>query len=123
MGLVEVGFAAVDDDGRFTLGERLIGLTNADADAIAATFASALRQVAEATGETVDLSVLRGGQMWFIDQIESGHRLRAVSRWACGSVARHGQRQGCARTAGRSKSDRHARSDRPATRHAGSGRN
>lgn len=77
--LVEVGFAAVDDDGRFTLGERLIGLTNADADAIAATFASALRQVAEATGETVDLSVLRGGQMWFIDQIESGHRLRAVS--------------------------------------------
>ena len=79
MALVEVGFAAVDDDGRFTLGERLIGLTNADADAIAATFASALRQVAEATGETVDLSVLRGGQMWFIDQIESGHRLRAVS--------------------------------------------
>lgn len=79
VGLVEVGFAAVDDDGRFTLGERLIGLTNADAGAITATFASALRQVAEATGETVDLSVLRGGQMWFIDQIESGHRLRAVS--------------------------------------------
>jgi hypothetical protein len=27
----------------------------------------------------VDLSVLRAGQMWFIDQIESAHRLRAVS--------------------------------------------
>ncbi|PRC54879.1 IclR family transcriptional regulator, partial [Mycobacterium sp. ITM-2017-0098] len=35
--------------------------------------------VARATGETVDLSVLRGRQMWFIDQIESAHRLRAVS--------------------------------------------
>lgn len=79
VGLVEVGFATIDDDGRFSLGERLIGLTNADAATIAATFAPLLKQVADATGETVDLSVLRGGQMWFIDQIESAHRLRAVS--------------------------------------------
>jgi DNA-binding IclR family transcriptional regulator len=43
------------------------------------TFRPILERVAEATGETVDLSVLRGDQMWFIDQIESAHRLRAVS--------------------------------------------
>lgn len=79
MGLVEVGFATVDSDGKFSLGERLIGLTSADAGTITAAFASLLKQVAGATGETVDLSVLRGRQMWFIDQIESAHRLRAVS--------------------------------------------
>ncbi|AKK30148.1 IclR family transcriptional regulator [Mycobacterium sp. EPa45] len=79
VGLVEVGFAAVDDDGRIVLGDRLLGLANADAAHIASAFRSTLERVAEATGETVDLSVCRGGQMLFIDQIESPHRLRAVS--------------------------------------------
>lgn len=79
VGLVEVGFAAVDDDGRIVLGERLLGLANADAAHITAAFRPTLERVAEATGETVDLSVYRGGQMLFIDQIESPHRLRAVS--------------------------------------------
>jgi DNA-binding IclR family transcriptional regulator len=32
-----------------------------------------------ATGETVDLSVLRSGQMVFLDQVQGSHRLRAVS--------------------------------------------
>lgn len=77
--LVEVGFAAVDDDGRIVLGDRLLGLANADAAPIAAAFRPTLERVAEATGETVDLSVYRGSQMLFIDQIESRHRLRAVS--------------------------------------------
>ncbi len=37
-------------------------------------------RVARATdGENVDLSVLRGQRMWFVDQIESSYRLRAVS--------------------------------------------
>ena len=31
------------------------------------------------TGETVDLSTLRGGQMVFLDQVQGSHRLRAVS--------------------------------------------
>jgi DNA-binding IclR family transcriptional regulator len=31
------------------------------------------------TGETVDLSSLRGGQMVFLDQVQGSHRLRAVS--------------------------------------------
>jgi len=79
VGLVEVGFAAVDDDGRIILGDRLLGLANADAAHITTAFRSTLDRVAEATAETVDLSVYRGGQMLFIDQIESPHRLRAVS--------------------------------------------
>lgn len=79
VGLTEVGFACVDDDGRIALGERLLGLGSADAAQIAVTFRPAMERVAEVTGETVDLSVLRAGQMWFIDQIESAHRLRAVS--------------------------------------------
>ena len=71
VGLVEVGYAAVDDGGRILLGDRLLGLGTADATHLAAQFRPALEAIAAATGETVDLSVLRGNQMWFIDQIES----------------------------------------------------
>jgi DNA-binding IclR family transcriptional regulator len=78
-GLVEIGFAKTDENGRFDLGPRILGLTNADGSQLAARFRPTLETVAAATGETVDLSVLRGSQMWFIDQIESRHRLRAVS--------------------------------------------
>lgn len=77
--LVDVGFAAVDEDGRYRLGDRLLGLTGADGTHLAARLRPVIERVARATGETVDLSVLRGRQMWFIDQIESAHRLRAVS--------------------------------------------
>lgn len=77
--LADVGFAAVDDDGRYRLGDRLLGLGSADGAHLAAALRPVLDAVASATGETVDLSVLRGRQMWFIDQIESPHRLRAVS--------------------------------------------
>ena len=38
-----------------------------------------LNALMAATGETVDLSVLRGGQMVFLDQVQGSHRLRAVS--------------------------------------------
>ncbi len=79
VGLVEVGFAAVDDQGRFSLGDRLLGLGSADVAGLAALFRPTLEQVATTTEETVDLSVLRGGEMLFIDQLESAHRLRAVS--------------------------------------------
>lgn len=79
VGLGDVGYAAVDDTGRFTLGDRLLGLVDADSAHIAANFRATLQRIADATGETVDLSVLHGGEMWFIDQIESAHRLRAVS--------------------------------------------
>ncbi len=38
-----------------------------------------LQEIMEETGETVDLSVLRGGRMIFLDQVQGVHRLRAVS--------------------------------------------
>jgi DNA-binding IclR family transcriptional regulator len=79
VGLVEVGFASVDEQGRYALGDHLLGLGGADDASLAAMFRPVLQDVAAATGETVDLSVQRGQQMLFIDQIESKHRLRAVS--------------------------------------------
>ena len=77
--LVEVGFAGVDEAGRINLGDRLLALGGADDASLRALFRPTLEQLARATGETVDLSVLRGREMLFIDQIESAHRLRAVS--------------------------------------------
>ena len=77
--LVDTGFAAVDDNGRYHLGDRLLSLAGADGAHLAAVMRPVIEQVSRATGDTVDLSVLRGQQMWFIDQIESSHRLRAVS--------------------------------------------
>ena len=80
VGLVEVGLVSVDTHGRFSLGDRLLGFGSATGAHIAAIFRPTIERVAAATdGETVDLSVLRGQRMWFIDQIESSHRLRAVS--------------------------------------------
>lgn len=79
VGLTDIGFASVDDAGRFALGNRLLGLSGSDHAYIAAAFRPVIERVAEDTGETVDLSVLHGGAMRFIDQIESAHRLRAVS--------------------------------------------
>jgi IclR family transcriptional regulator, acetate operon repressor len=80
VGLVEIGLASVDSHGRFSLGERLLGFGGAAGARIATVFRPTIERVARATdGETVDLSVLRGQRMWFVDQIESTHRLRAVS--------------------------------------------
>jgi IclR family acetate operon transcriptional repressor len=80
VGLVEVGLASVDSRGRFALGERLLGFGGAAGAHIAAIFRPTIERVARTTdGETVDLSILRGQRMWFVDQIESSHRLRAVS--------------------------------------------
>lgn len=80
VGLVEVGLVSVDSNGRFSLGDRLLGFGSATGAHIAAIFRPTIERVAAATdGETVDLSVLRGHRMWFVDQIESSHRLRAVS--------------------------------------------
>lgn len=80
VGLVEVGLASVDPQGHFSLGERLLGFGSAGGAHVSAIFRPTIERVARATdGETVDLSVLRGQRMWFVDQIESSHRLRAVS--------------------------------------------
>jgi DNA-binding IclR family transcriptional regulator len=79
VGLVEIGFATIDDDGRISLGERLLELGGADDASLATQFRPTLDKLARTTGETVDLSVLRGQQMLFIDQVQSAQRLRAVS--------------------------------------------
>jgi IclR family transcriptional regulator, acetate operon repressor len=80
VGLVEVGLASVDSHGRFSLGERLLGFGSAAGVHVSAVFRPTIERVSRATdGETVDLSILRGQRMWFVDQIESSHRLRAVS--------------------------------------------
>ncbi|WP_204079855.1 IclR family transcriptional regulator [Mycobacterium riyadhense] len=80
VGLSEVGLVSVDSHGRFSLGERLLGFGNATGARISAIFRPTIERIARATdGETVDLSILRGQRMLFIDQIESSHRLRAVS--------------------------------------------
>ena len=79
VGLVEIGFASVDDEGKINLGERLLGLGGTNDATLATQFRPTLDKLAQSTGETVDLSVLRGEQMLFIDQVQSAHRLRAVS--------------------------------------------
>ncbi|OBA62685.1 IclR family transcriptional regulator [Mycobacterium sp. 1100029.7] len=80
VGLVEVGLASVDVQGHFSLGDRLLGFGSAAGAHVSALFRPTIERVARATdGETVDLSVLRGQRMWFVDQVESSHRLRAVS--------------------------------------------
>nr|WP_077089394.1 IclR family transcriptional regulator [Mycobacterium rhizamassiliense] len=80
VGLVEVGLASSDSSGRFSLGERLLGFGSAAGPHISALFRPTIERVSRVTeGETVDLSILRGQRMWFVDQIESSYRLRAVS--------------------------------------------
>lgn len=79
VGLVEIGFAHIDDEGKISLGERLLGLGGTNDATLATQFRPTLDKLAKTTGETVDLSVLRGEQMLFIDQVQSAHRLRAVS--------------------------------------------
>jgi IclR family acetate operon transcriptional repressor len=80
VGLVEVGLVGVDAHGRFSLGERLLGFGSAAGPHLSALFRQTIERVSRATdGETVDLSILRGQRMRFVDQIESSHRLRAVS--------------------------------------------
>jgi IclR family transcriptional regulator, acetate operon repressor len=80
VGLAEVGLVGVDAHGRFSLGERLLGFGSAAGPHVSALFRPTIERVSRATdGETVDLSILRGQRMRFVDQIESSHRLRAVS--------------------------------------------
>lgn len=80
VGLVEVGLASIDSQGRISLGDRLLGYGNSVGAHLSAMFRPTIERVARATGgETVDLSVLRGQRMLFVDQVESSHRLRAVS--------------------------------------------
>ncbi|MEO8242658.1 MAG: IclR family transcriptional regulator [bacterium] len=61
------------------LGPELHALAEAARYNIVALCRPYLNALMDATGETVDLSALRGTQMVFLDQVQGSHRLRAVS--------------------------------------------
>ncbi len=61
------------------LGPELHALAEAARYNVVALCRPYLNALMDQTGETVDLSALRGGQMVFLDQVQGSHRLRAVS--------------------------------------------
>lgn len=65
--------------GRVRLGQGLHALAGAARYNIVRQLRPFLQELMEETGEAVDLSVLRGGRMIFLDQVQGTHRLRAVS--------------------------------------------
>ena len=81
--LAEEGFVESgqeDGDGGITLGPQLRSLARASEMGTGEKLQPHLKRLSEVTGETVDLAVLEGCRMRFIDQIEGIHRLRTVSR-------------------------------------------
>ena len=78
--LIHEGFVASDGgSGGIRLGDEIRVLANAPAFDLRAHFRPLLEQIAAATSETVDLAILEGSHMRFIDQIEGSQRLRTVS--------------------------------------------
>ncbi|SDJ31516.1 IclR family transcriptional regulator [Aliiruegeria lutimaris] len=65
--------------GRFRLGPELSTLASAAHHSIVESCRLFLTELSQATGETADLSVLRGPAMIFLDQVPGTHRLRTVS--------------------------------------------
>lgn len=79
--LILEGFVASDgSNGGIKLGPEIRALAQSPAFDLRAHFRPLLEDISAATSETVDLAVLEGRQMRFIDQIEGGQRLRTVSR-------------------------------------------
>ncbi|MEO0487827.1 MAG: IclR family transcriptional regulator [Pseudomonadota bacterium] len=71
---------AADKKGRgFRLGPEIAALAEGTRYDIVETCRLHLMELAQATGETTDLSVLRGIGMSFLDQVPGTHRLRTVS--------------------------------------------
>ncbi len=65
--------------GGLRLGPEIQSLAQASAGDVKERMRPLMRDIAEKTGETVDLAVLKRGRMHFIDQIVGSHRLRTVS--------------------------------------------
>lgn len=65
--------------GGVRLGPELHALAGAARYTVVEQLRPFLQELMVETGETVDLSVLRGGRMIFLDQVQGTHRLRAVS--------------------------------------------
>ena len=78
--LSDEGFISVGDgNGRIKLGAGLLSLGMAMAERPLERLGNVIKSLAEETGETVDLAVLRGGEMLFVDQVVGRQRLRTVS--------------------------------------------
>lgn len=78
--LESAGFV-VADDGRYRLGPELIalgGLALRQTDLRAAAL-PALRELARRTGETIDLEVLRGGEVVIVEEVAGDHLLSTAS--------------------------------------------
>lgn len=78
--LIHEGLAATDgSNGGIRLGDEIRVLANAPAFDLREHFRPLLELIAATTAETVDLAILEGSHMRFIDQIEGSQRLRTVS--------------------------------------------
>ena len=66
-------------NGGIRLGPEIQRLAQASTADVKDRLRPAMRRISESTGETVDLAVLDGNKMLFIDQIVGSQRLRAVS--------------------------------------------
>jgi DNA-binding IclR family transcriptional regulator len=74
------GLVRRDDDGRFSLGLRLIGLGHAAAEAVPGWLDArpALDRLREQTGESVQLFVRDGDERVCIESLEAPHELRTI---------------------------------------------
>lgn len=78
--LADEGFiTAHQRDGGITLGPEIQSLARATALELRERMRPVMKSISESTGETVDLAVLEGKRMRFIDQIVGSQRLRTVS--------------------------------------------
>lgn len=66
--------------GRIRLGPEILSLAQAPVFDMRARLRPVMKEISVATSETVDLAILEGGQMRFVDQIVGSQRLRTVSR-------------------------------------------
>ncbi|MYK31279.1 MAG: IclR family transcriptional regulator [Boseongicola sp. SB0670_bin_30] len=75
------GFISTEKgSGGIRLGPEILSLAQATASDMKDRLRPVMKRISEETGETVDLAVLDGDKMLFIDQIVGRQRLRAVSR-------------------------------------------
>ena len=74
------GLVRRDDEGRFALGLRLIGLGHAAAEALPGWLVArpALAWLAEQTGESVQLFVRDGDERVCVESLEAAHELRTI---------------------------------------------
>ncbi|WP_299046119.1 IclR family transcriptional regulator [uncultured Tateyamaria sp.] len=78
--LVGEGFISTRrGDGGIRLGPEIQSLAQAVSSDMRARLRPVMERLSEATSETVDLAILEGARMLFVDQIEGSHRLRTVS--------------------------------------------